>query len=145
MIFFVSSCLGIGLVGEYLGLGKLVTTYLTPIMNSLGFTGTLYIVLIFGVLLNFILTPTAMMAAFPATLSALAVSLNVDPLALIYPFSISTDLILLPYEYVPYLIFFSFGTVSMADFVKFSVVRMIIAFVFLGVIMVPWWHLVGVA
>lgn len=144
MIFFVSSCLGIGLVGEYLGLGTLVTTYLTPIMNSLNLTGTLYIMLIFGVLINFILTPTAMMAAFPATISALALSLNVDPLALIYPFEISTDLILLPYEYVPYLVFFSFGTVSMGDFVKFSAVKMIIAFLFLGLIMVPWWKLIGI-
>ena len=144
MIFFVSSCLGIGLVGEYLGLTNLITTYLTPIMSSLGSMGAIYIMLVFGILLNFVLTPTAMMAAFPASISALAVSLNLDPLALIFPFQISTDLVFLPYEYVPYLIFFSFGTVTMGDFIKFSTVKVIVTFVFLGLVLVPWWYLIGV-
>jgi len=143
-IFFIASCLGIGTGGNYLGLGKLVVTYLGPLVSGVGLTGAAYIMLIFGIIVNFILTPTAMMAALPASISVLAGSLGVSELALIYPFKISTDLVFLPYEYVAYLIFFSFGVMTMKDFVKFSTVKIALAVVALGVLFIPWWNLVGV-
>ena len=144
VIFFAASCLGIGIGGNYLGLGKLIVTYLSPVISIAGATGAAYIVMAFGVIINFVLTPTAMMAALPPSIAALAQGLGVTPLSLIYPFKLSCDMIFLPYEYIPYLIFFTFGMVSMKDFIKFSCVKMMINVVFLGLILVPWWRVLGI-
>lgn len=145
VIFFAASCLGIGIGGNYLGLGKLIVTYLAPLISSVGATGAAYIIMIFGVAINFVLTPTAMMAALPASIAALAQGLGVTPLSLIYPFKLSCDMIILPYEYIPYLIFFTYGMMTMKDFIKFSCTKIVINFIFLGLIMVPWWRLLGIA
>ena len=143
-IFFAASCLAIGVGGNYLGLGKVIVTYLGPILSSAGSAGAAYIIMIFGIVVNFVLTPTAMMAALPASISALAASLGVDPLSLVYPFKLSTDLIFLPYEYIPYFIFFSYGVMTMKDFIKFSSVKIVISLVLLAVVFLPWWKIVGV-
>lgn len=144
MIFFISSCLGIGVVGTFLGVGDLIASYMAPIMAPLGTIGALYTMFFFGVVLNFVLTPTAMMATLPAPITAIAGVIGVDPLALIYPFKISTDCVFLPYEYVPYLIFFSFGTMSMADFIKLSSAKILILSIGLLVVMIPFWTLIGI-
>lgn len=145
LIFFAASCLSIGVVGNYLGLGKLIVAYLSPIVSIAGAAGAAYIVMTLGIAVNFVLTPTAMMAALPASIAALADGLGVSALSLIYPFKMSTDLIFLPYEYIPYLIFFSFGMMKTKDFVAFSTVKIIINYIFLGVIMIPWWKILGIA
>lgn len=145
MLFFVVACLTIGVGGNALGLGAAVVAYLSPIVSSVGGAGAALVTALFGVAVNFLLTPTAMLSALPASITALAVSLGVEPLSLLYPFIISTDLIFLPYEFIPYLIFFSFGTMSMKDFVKYSSVKVVVTLVFMMIIMMPWWKLLGVA
>ena len=144
VIFFAASCLGIGIGGNFLGLGKLIVAYLAPVIGAAGSTGAAYIIMIFGVAINFVLTPTAMMAALPASIAALAQGLGVTPLSLIYPFKLSCDMIVLPYEYIPYLIFFAYGMMTMKDFIKFSMTKIVINFIFLGLIMVPWWRILGI-
>lgn len=145
MLFFVVACLTIGVGGNALGLGAAVVAYLSPVVSSVGATGAALVTALFGVAVNFLLTPTAMLSALPASITSLALSLGVEPLSLLYPFIISTDLIFLPYEFIPYLIFFSFGTMSMKDFVKYSSVKVVLTLVFMMVIMMPWWKLLGVA
>jgi len=143
-IFFAASCLGIGVGGNYLGLGKVIVTYLAPVISAAGSTVAAYVVMFFGIAVNFILTPTAMMAALPASIAALAQGLGVEPFSLFYPFKLSCDLIFLPYEYIPYFIFFSYGMMTMQDFIKFSTVKIVISIIFLGLIFVPWWGIIGI-
>ena len=77
-----------------------------------------------------------MLGALPGPLVAIAQGLGMDPLPLVYGLLLSTDLIFLPYEYVPYLIFFSFGMMSTNDFLKLSLVKIGVALVFI-------WKLIG--
>lgn len=144
MIFFIASCLAIGTVGTALGVGQLIASYMAPMMMGVGTSGAMYIMLAFGVVLNFVLTPTAMMATLPAPITSIAVALGLNPLALIYPFKISCDCVFLPYEYVPYLIFYSFGAISMGDFVKFAGIKILLLFIVMGVFMIPFWTLIGI-
>ena len=46
--------------------------------------------------------------------------------------------------YVNYLIFFSFGVMSMKDFAKIMGVKMIVGVIFLVTILFGWWNIIGV-
>ena len=56
-----------------------------------------------------------------------------------------SEAIIFPYEYVPYLLVFSFGMISMKDFIKMSVVRCIIYALGLMLFLIPYWKLIGIA
>ena len=144
MIFFVSSCLGIGTVGGYLGVGKILSDMLVPALQPFGPTVASLGILAFGILVNFILTPTAMLTALPGPLTQVALDLGMNPLPFMYCLLGSCDMIFLPYEYVPFLIFFSFGMMSLGDFVKLSVIKISLYFLLTLVVLIPLWNLLGI-
>ena len=143
MIFFVSSCMAIGIVGSAVGIGTILTNALVPLLAPFGPTIASFGIVLFGIAVNFVLTPTAMLGALPGPLVAIAQGLGMDPLPLVYGLLLSTDLIFLPYEYVPYLIFFSFGMMSTNDFLKLSLVKIGVALVFILIVLLPYWKLIG--
>ena len=51
--------------------------------------------------------------------------------------------IILPYEHTTFLIMFSFGMMSMKDFAKFFSVNTVVCFIFLMVVMLPYWAMLG--
>ncbi|MDO4280477.1 MAG: SLC13 family permease [Peptococcaceae bacterium] len=144
MIFFIVACVGIGSVGGTLGVGEIISNLISPMLEGKSPTVALLSLLIFGTIANFALTPTAMLTALSGPIAAIAknIGLNID--AAMYALAHSTDLIFLPYEFIPYLIFFSFGAISMGDFIKISSLRVGLFFVFYVVVLIPFWYLVGV-
>ena len=144
MGFFVVACLGIGSVATGLGFGNLITQTLSPILAAAGNTFTLVAIWLFGVVANFLLTPIAILAAFSAPVTQIALDLGINPLGALYVLMNTLDQIILPYEYVNYLIFFSFGVMSMKDFAKIMGVKMIVGVIFLVTILFGWWNIIGV-
>lgn len=143
MIFFIVACLSIGTVSGALGIGKLVADTAIPMLMPLGTTPVLLAILLLGTLLNFLLTPLAILAAFSNPIAHIAQGLDMSLYVPLYTLMYSTEMVVFPYEYVPQLIFFSFGMMKMGDFVKISCFKIMLCFLFLAVIMVPWWHFIG--
>lgn len=143
VIFFVSACMSIGGVATALGINTMLSEAITPIVAGMPPVGVLYLVLIVGTLSNFILTPTAMMGCLttPLVQVALDLGMNIWPpiLTIIY----TTDMVFLPYEVAVLLIFFGFGMMSMADFVKLNCLKNLVFFVLFGLIQIPWWRMLG--
>lgn len=142
IIFFIVACLAIGIVAAETGAGKFLTDALLPLMEGTGTYGFLAIVFIFGILVNFLLTPMAAMASIAPLLSGIAVGLGVTPLATTYAFYLGLDQLILPYEIGTYLIFFGMGYVTLKDFAKTSAIKMAVTVVFTLAIMIPWWMFV---
>lgn len=144
MIFFIVSCIGIGAVGGALGVGQILSDLIAPILEGKSPIVALLSLLIFGTIANFALTPTAMLTALSGPIAVIAqnIGLNID--AAMYALAHSTDLIFLPYEFIPYLIFYSFGVVKMGDFIKISTLRVVLFFVFYMVVLIPYWYILGV-
>lgn len=142
-LIFVTACMSIGSVATALGVGKLISSAVLPYMQSMGSLGVVTVVYALGVVLNFLLTPLAAMATFGAPLTQLAIDLQINPVPLLYTFYYSLDQILLPYEHAQYLLFFSFGLFSMKDFMKAFGMKMVLNFVFLLCIALPYWKLIG--
>lgn len=142
VIFFIVACLSIGTVAATCGAGQFIVNIIVPMLSNTGTYGFLAIVFIFGVLVNFLLTPMAAMSSIAPLLSGVALSIGVTPLATTYAFYLGLDQLLLPYEIGTYLIFFSMGYVTLKDFAKLSGVKMIGAAIFTFAVIIPWWMFV---
>ena len=79
----------------------------------------------------------------PSVLAGLAVWRFRKIEAVFYTIFQGTDQIILPYEYILVLIFFSFGLIRVRDFARFFSIKMVFNIVFITVIMVPYWKLIG--
>lgn len=142
-IIFFASCLSIGGVCGTVGITAIIGNIAAPILSNFGVIGTLIAVLIFGVLANFAMTPVAMLAAFSGLLYTIAINVGIDPLSLIFTFNMSTDMVILPYEYLTFLVFFAFGGMTMKQFFSFHLAKDVLFILFFIVVMIPYWRLVG--
>lgn len=142
-VFFGGACIGIGAVSGYLGFGQLVSTYLVPLFQSSNpfFIFALFFAIIF--VLNFLLTPVAIFGVMSLPLFTLCLQLGLDPQTFVYAFAHSAELILMPYEYLPYLVVYSFGMMNMSDFIKVNVIRCIVYFLGFMIVLIPYWHIIG--
>lgn len=144
VIFFVASCMAIGMVASSFGLGETIMTMFTTLLN--GSTSpwtilTLLFSIVFG--LNFLMTPAAIWSLLTEPMCMLATSIGLSPVPFVYAINLCSEAIILPYEYVPYLIIYSFGMMTPTDFLKTNILRSLIVLVgFLGII-IPYWMLIG--
>ncbi len=142
-LFFVTGCMSIGMAANNLGLGTLISDMLQPYLTNLSTVGLVTIVWILAMLVNFLLTPLAAMAAFGVPLVQIAADLGVNPLPIMYAFYQGLDQVIFPYEYALYMVPFSFGLVRMHDFMKAFAMKMGVAFLYLLVIGIPFWKFIG--
>ena len=142
-LVFVASCMGIGAVCNEVGLTNHLAALLTALLSDVNAIGTLMVVLGFGAVANFAMTPLSMFAAFSGPLLTMANSLGISPEAILYTFMFSGDMVFLPYEFVTFLIFFSFGMMTTGQFVKYHALKNITTVVFFAAVMIPYWYLIG--
>ena len=144
MIIFAVACVSIGNVAASLGLGQAISQAILPVLTQVGTTGTLLLVCLLGVVLNLLLTPLAILGAFTGPITQIALDLGLNPLGVLYALKSSIDQVFFPYEYVAYLMFFSFGYIRMKDFTAIMGFKTLLHFIFLFLIMIPWWKIIGV-
>ena len=117
---------------------------LLSIIGDASTTMLIFWVAVAGIGLNVLLTPMAVLGTFAAPFAQIANDLGMKVLPVFYTLCQSMDQIFMPYEYMPYLLFFSYGFIRMGDFIKLYTLKMILHIIFLLIIMVPWWHIVGI-
>ena len=117
---------------------------LLPLLEGIPTTGVLYIVWAASGLINFLFTPIAIVAAFSAPLVQVAVDLGIGPLSVLYTIILGGEVILLPYEVVPYLIIFGFGYMKMSDFIKLMLIKTVAMAIFIPLVMFPFYKIIGI-
>ena len=143
MIIFAAGCLSIGTVAGAMGFGDAISHAIVPLMEGKSFVFVLACVYIGYFLLNFVMTPMAINVAFSLPLAQIAVGIGLNPMAVYMIMGNASDQILLPYEVVLWLVYFSFGMISMKDFVKFMGTKTVVNACFIFLILVPWWYFTG--
>lgn len=143
-IIFAAACMGIGTVASSLGLGNVLVDMLSTLMH--GSTSPVVLIaivfiIVFG--LNFLMTPLAIFALITAPLLTLAVNLGFSPIPFAYAICGLSEAIILPYEYIPYLIIYSFGMIKMKDFIVLNALRSVMVFLGYLVLLVPYWMFIG--
>ena len=143
-IVFIASCMGIGTVGGAVGIGPAISTYVTPLLAGCPKPVFLFLCIIFGIVMNVLMTPSAMQGMFPGPLAALGTGLEIAYPAL--PFMamfFANDMVFFPYENAYLLVMFGFGVMSMKEFMKYNIIKMGITLVLFWVLVLPWWYLLG--
>ena len=143
-IVFIASCMGIGTVGGAVGIGPAISTYVTPLLAGCPKPVFLFLCIIFGIVMNVLMTPSAMQGMFPGPLAALGTGLVIAYPAL--PFMamfFANDMVFFPYENAYLLVMFGFGVMSMKEFIKYNIIKMGITLVLFWVLVLPWWYLLG--
>lgn len=131
------------MTSSYVGAGKMMAELLVPMLQTLSTTAVSVVIFITGFALNFLLTPLAICAGFSEPIAQIAAGLGMNPQVALYSMFVAMDQVILPYEYLNYLIFYAFGFVCMKDFIKIMSVKSLFGFVAFLVLMLPWWHVIG--
>lgn len=142
-LFFITGCMTIGMVATELGFGQIIADMLFPYLYKMHETVFLAAIWLIAVIVNFLLTPLAAMASLGAPIRQISEALGVNPYPVLYTFFQGLDQLLLPYECALYLIPFSYGMMELKDFMKGLAMKMIVAFIYLMLIGIPYWHLIG--
>lgn len=143
MVFFIIACMGIGSVATSLGIGKILTDIVAPLLTGKSVYVLFITIWVILFVCNFAMTPLAMIAAFSVPFLTLAETFGVNPMSIGYFMVTAYDQVLLPYEYAKYLLFFGFGVISMKDFIKFGTAKTILNFIICFAVLIPWWMLTG--
>lgn len=143
IMFFIAGCLCIGVVASALGAEKLISTLVSPLIAGQSSLAVLLLLLLMGTVCNLFMTPYAMMAALSLPFGSLGVEAGITPLSSIMALMMSTDLIFMPYEIAPCLLMYSFGMISMGNFVKFYSFKTVATFIFFICLIWPYWKLCG--
>lgn len=73
--------MSIGTVGATLGIGELVSQIVLPILSDKSFSFVFFFIHILFVLLNFVMTPVAIGAAFSLPFAQICIDLGINPIA----------------------------------------------------------------
>ena len=143
-IVFIASCMGIGTVGGAVGIGEAISTYITPMLSGVPKPVFLFLCIIFGIIMNILMTPSAMQGMFPGPLAALGTGLGIAyPVLPFMAMFFANDMVFFPYENAYLLVLFGFGVMSMKEFMKYNIIKMGITLVLFWVLVLPWWYLFG--
>ena len=149
MIFFICATMAIGSVANSTGAGKFVADALFPLMGlagggSLGASYTVVATWVFSVIINILLTPFAAGSAFAIPLAELAKALEINVFPLLYSFNYGLYQFFFPYESTLPLLLYSYGVMKFAQFLRFFAIQMFFNLLFLALIAIPFWYLIGI-
>ena len=144
MLFFIAACMSIGTVAGSMGLGEalknLCMTLLAGNTAPTLLMGSTFVI-VFG--LNFVMTPLAICSLMIEPLCLLAIEAGFSPIPFAYAVNACSEAIILPYEYVPYLVVYGFGMIKSGDFIKINIMRSLVFFAGFLFILVPCWRIIG--
>lgn len=143
MVFFVSACLGIGIVGAEVGFGKFLTDVALPLLSGKSPLVASIAFMLFGIIANFFMTPFAMLGGLSLPFAQIAVSLGMNPVAVVMILLFSCEILLLPYQSAGNLMMYAFGMMPMGDFIKQQGLKAILMITGFIVIIYPLWNLLG--
>lgn len=143
-IIFIASCMSIGSVGAAVGIGPAISKSITPMLEGCPVPVFLFLCIIFGIIMNILMTPSAMQGMFPGPLAALGTGLGISyPLLPFMAMFFANDMVFFPYENAYLLVMFGFGVMSMKDFLKYNLIKMALTLVLFWVLVLPFWYMMG--
>lgn len=143
IVFFTTACMSIGSVGATLGIGDIVSEIALPVLAGKSTTFIFFFIYVTCFLLNFLMTPMAIAAAFTMPFVEIVSHLGINPEAFILFQVQALDQIILPYEYVMYLVVFSFGVIPIKEFVKIMTMKTLCCTAYVFLLLIPYWRFIG--
>lgn len=144
MPLVVASCMSIGTVGNLVGASSAVSDILFPMLanadSPYSFVLTTWVC---GVLANILMTPVAIVTFLCPILAPIAEQLGYSAKVVCYLVYQAGNDVLFPYENTTVLMCYGFGMMSMGQFIKGNIVKIIVDCFWICVIAVPFWIFIG--
>lgn len=144
LIIFVVSCMTIGVASNVLGAGKYIADTLYPYIAG----GQIYTMVsswVLAVVLNFVMTPLAAVSSVTDPLVKIVLNSDLSAVPILFAWNQGLEQIILPYEYALVLFAFGYGYISLKHLMQYFGLRMAANLIFLLVICVPFWKLIGIS
>lgn len=143
IIFFIASCLGIGVVGNMVGFGDFIANIAVPMLTGKSVLVACLAFLVFGALANLFMTPYAMIGGLSIPFANVAIQLGMSPAAACMILVFACDMVFLPHEVAGYLVMYGFGLMPMKEFIKTQALKSLVMLIVFVCIMFPLWGLCG--
>lgn len=143
-VIFIASCMGIGTVGGAVGIGQIIAEYGGALLTGWPIPVFLIVCLLFGIALNLLMTPGAMLALMAGPLTALGLQMGIEnPLIPAMALYFANELVFLPFENSYVLIVYGFNTMTLKDFMQYNIIKMVLFVILFAAIIIPYWYLIG--
>lgn len=144
MVIFIASTMSIGAISQNLGIGTIVATALDGFLATIN-SNTQFMIFgwILGVLVHFLMTPLASIAAFIPMLIEIAENIGLSPVGVSFAFVRGVEQMFFPYQWALLLIAYSFGMFKAKDVTKFFAALMVLSFIILITLVIPVFYLTG--
>ena len=145
IIIFIASAMTIGNVASELQIGAMVGNLLVDALAGMEVSNLLMMMIawLFGVIMDFLMTPVAALSAFSVPIASICTQLGLSVSRVLFSFIWGVEQFIFPYEWALFLIVYGYGMVTNKDTLKFGLIRMALSFVFMVVILAPCWALFG--
>ncbi|WP_343250257.1 SLC13 family permease [Diplocloster hominis] len=143
IIIFTASCMAIGSVSNAVGFSSMIGDMTLPLLGGANNFGMILVAYAFGVIFNMFMTPMAATAALVPSIIEIAGKLGLSAVGASYGFVWGVQQLFFPYEWVLFLILFSYGMFDNKTTLKWGSIRFVLATVFLCIIIIPFWMLTG--
>ncbi|MCI8297375.1 MAG: hypothetical protein HFG22_16180 [Lachnospiraceae bacterium] len=143
MVFLIVAFISIGNVAAHVHLDQLILGWLMGQFEDAGFYKVVAFTFIFGVIMNFLFTPLGYFSAFAGVIGSLFRQMSLPVICGLFIFQYSSDAIIMPYENMAYLVYFSFGMFTIRDLAKLYVWKIPFMLVFISIVMTGWWKVIG--
>ncbi len=142
-LFFATSCVAIGTVGNHVGFSTWLTDVTLPFVTGHGMLFTCIVLLLITVVGNFLLTPGALMSGFGGVFSKIAAAVGIKPIAAVMLLYFSGNIIFLPHEITGYLLLYGMGYWPIKHFVKQQSFKSALYIVCFAAVIYPFWKAFG--
>lgn len=140
----IASCMSIGNVGTAVGVSSAVSDAIIPFLQDMDSS---FVFVIFtwlsGVICNIFMTPMALYTLLAPILGPIAEALSYSPKIVAYVLYHTGNQVFFPYENNTILMMYAFGMMTMRQFCKGAILKMVIDIVYICAIAVPFWMLLG--
>ena len=92
---------------------------------------------------NLVLSASAIYATLSAPLAQIADMLGMNPVTLMMATIVGSDCYFFPHEVTTFVVVFSFGLITMKDFIKLASLKTLLTFAIFCLIEIPYWYLAG--
>ena len=143
VLMMIGGCMAIGSAAAACGAGAWLANLLLPLFGGMSEYGFISFSYIFGVIMNFLMTPMAAMSSLSQPLAEIAATVGVGAKESMLAFCAGLEQWVFPYE-VGYLVtLFGLGYMKMKDFMKFGLIKMIIVSIGMFALVIPYWMLIS--
>lgn len=143
LLIFISGCISIGTAAAAVGAGQIVSDVFTPVMagqSNYVFAGLVFLA---GYVANIFMTPVALMNLLTPPFTQISLDMGITAYPVIYLLKHASTHVLFPFENTTILFAYSFGAISMGNFVKCFLVKLAVYLAFLFLVSVPFWSFCG--